>query len=796
MRAPSLRFLSSALASLLAVGCSTGGAVLDDRDAGDGGPRDGAPADGGADAPIFADATPDAVVPDAGPPCETTDPTPPADPIGGAWADRFANPGVAGDLPMVEAFAFGADDVVYVGGSFTGVGYQPASNVGVWDGGTGWAALGDGLPGRVHALAVDASGHLWAAHAGAGEYDTTHLSRFDGTSWTLVADADGSIQALATIGDVIYAGGSFTRIGGVGAQGVARLEGGTWSGWSELAPDGAIEAISAVAADDVCIGGQFTTLGALSARSAACWNGTAWEARSLNLEFYRGVFALAREPGTGTLFAAGDFMLDDTGVNGGSIARWVTDHWELVGGGVMSELGPGSTKEARGLGFAHGDLFVTGAFALVDPANPRPVNAAARWDGTQWNDLGGLFAEVGFGIDTTNSVALGVGPDGSVYFGGRFTRAGSLRVGHVVRWDGTYFSALRTPGERYEGIGGTVNALARQGSCATYVGGTFEYAGEVRANGIARYTRAGGYEALGDGVSGTVLDIAIADDGTVVAGGDFVDPGAGSAFRGIAYWDGTAWRGFGGGLDGTVYGVAIPDRALDEPFTVIAAGTMTVSGSTPIHGVGRWDGTQWVDLGAGLVGYPYSWDPTMRSSPTLYDVVLDPATGDVIIGGSFAEVGEGDAHVVTNNVARWDGTSWHAYGSGVGDDFGSVLHLTFWNGQLVATGSFHLEGSTVPAARWDGTAWQPLGTSGPDGYAIAAAEPVGPGLYAGGVFDLDGHAEHVAYFDGTTWSPLGAGLSDAVNALVYAPEGLYVGGGFDRAGTSAAVGIALYATAP
>lgn len=795
MRAGSLRFLSSALASLLALGCSCGGPVLDDRDGGN--DRDGAPADGGADAPIFADATPDTSAPDAGPPCDMSDPMPPADPTGGDWAHRFANPGVAGDLPIVEAFAFGAADLVYVGGDFAGVGYQPAPNVAAWDGATGWSPLGDGLPGRVHALAVDASGRLWAAHAAAGEYDTMHLSRFDGTAWTPIADAEGgAIRALATVGDVVYAGGSFTRIGGVDAAGLARLEAGTWSGWSHFVPDGAIEAISAVAVDDVCIGGGFTTLGGVDARSAACWNGTAWLPRSLNLEFYRGVFALAREPGTGTLFAAGDFMLDETNANGGSIARWVTDHWELVGGGLMSELGPGTTKEARGLGFAHGDLFVTGAFVLVDPADPRPVNAAARWDGTQWNDLGGLFAEVGFGIDTTNALALGVGPDGSVYFGGRFTRAGSLRVAHVVRWDGAYFTALRTPGERYEGIGGTVNALAREGTCAIYVGGGFEYAGEVHANGIARYTPTGGYEAMGDGVLGSVLDIAIAQDGTVVAGGDFVDPGAGTAFRGIAYWDGSAWRGFGAGLDSVVYGVAIPDRALDEPFTVIAAGSFTSSGTTPVTGVGRWDGTQWVDLGAGLLGYPYEWDPTMRATPTIYDVVLDPATGDVIIGGSFAEVGVGSAHVVTNNVARWDGTSWHAYGDGVGDAFGSILHLTFWNGSLVATGSFHLAGSTVPAARWDGTAWQPLGTSGPDGYAIAAAEPIGTGLYAGGIFDLDGHAAHVAYFDGTTWSGLGEGMSDAVNALVYAPEGLYVGGGFDRAGTSAAVGLALYATTP
>jgi hypothetical protein len=174
-------------------------------------------------------------------------------------------------------------------------------------------------------------------------------------------------------------------------------------------------------------------------------------------------------------------------------------------------------------------------------------------------------------------------------------------------------------------------------------------------------------------------------------------------------------------------------------------------------------------------------------------VVIDPETGDVIVAGNFAAIGEGAEAVDANNVARWDGTRWHAYGGGIGGLFGSVLSLAFFEGDLVAVGGFDLAGSPMPAARWDGTAWVALASTGPDAISLAAAEPVGGGLFVGGVFDVDGEPAHVAYFDGTAWSPLrGGGTSDLVEALVTTEEGLYVGGTFDRAGTVASVGVALF----
>lgn len=797
-RRSTLLSLCALLGASFTGGCGSG-PVLSDRDA-------GADAAGGDDAQVDGgrgDAGPPPV--DGGPECLHRDPSPPPDPTAGAWDERFANPGVGGDLPNVEAFAFDAAGHVYVGGSFTSAGYQAASNIAWWDGASGWHPMGAGLPGRVRAIAVAPDGDVLAAHAiDEHEYYATRISRWDGTTWTTVADVDGAtpedfdeaISELAFVGDTLFAVGSFAAIGGVAIDDVARFDGTTWVGYPGLAADGPVYAISATSLDDVCIGGQFESIAVTAARYVACWDGTAWQARSFPLEYYEGVLDLARRPADGVLVAGGNFMMEQPSDRGGSIAEWTGTEWALMGGGVMTELGAGTTYSVRGVGFAPHGMYIGGAFVLANPADPLPVHGAARWNGTGWDDIGGLFKEAGgISLDSSNVFSMAVGPDGSVYFGGLFTRAGSVRIAHVVRYDGTYWSGLRTPGETYEGVGGRVWALSREGACAIYVGGEFDYVGGVRANNIARYTREGGYEALGDGVIGGVTDLAGGRDGVLYAAGEFVDGDTGTELANVAVWNGSDWGALGPSVDGRVWAIALDQsRSPDQPDRVYVGGNFGMAGDRPARRIAMWDGTEWTDLGAGMDGFAYEWDPEAPSDPYVYDVIVDPETHDVIIGGAFQFIGEGDARIEAHNVARWDGERWHAYGDGLGDLFGKVLALTIHEGRVVAGGSFTTSGraSVSHVAVWSGTAWEAVGTGGPEGSSVAALESIGGALYAGGAFQLAGDDAHVAVWNGTAWSDLQAGMSDIVEALVVADEGVYVGGPFNRAGDSPSVGLALW----
>ncbi len=809
------------LSCVLALSACDDGPILIDADAGadgatpmhDGGPIDASSFDGGPlpDPDGGTDGGTDAGT-DAGPPCEELDPTAPIDPAGGAWLAEFNNPGVGGGTglrPGVGAFAFGADGNLYVGGNFTTAGYVSVSNVAAWHPASGWRALGDGLPMAVSHLTFGADGSLYAVHGQPGSSTAYRISRWDGTSWSTFADADGAIAELDAVGDRLIAVGSFTEIGGASHTGVAYYDGAAWQGYG-LAPNRGVQTVSATGPDDVCIGGQFNTLGVIEAQNIACWNGSTWEARSLPLAPPEtpsfpprpGVWNigdLQRDPADGSLVAGGNFRLDESETTGGGIARWTGSAWELIGGGVM-EYGPGGTGNVLGIAITPSGLYIGGAFrfanASMDPLTE--VNDAARWDGTRWHPMAsGLFAESGFGIGARPAAAgvVAATPDGgSVFFGGTMNRADTMSVGGVVRWDGTYWRGLRAAGERYYGLSGEARAFARRGTCEVYVGGDFIYAGEVRANSIARFTREGGYEALGDGVLGTVESIEVTREGLVYAAGNFVDE-SGTVLRNLAVWDGTEWVSVGGGVGDptdateTVRALAIGEgRGPDGADLVYVAGHFTSAGGERSSGFAMWNGSAWTDLGAGMRGHEIPTIPGNYADPRVTALLVDPDTGDLIVTGSFTAIGENDQHIETTNIARWDGSAWHAFGDGAGSAESPIISATLWSGRVAIARQF-VNDDPLRFAVWTGTEWEAIGTDQP-GYTIPSAiDGIGDSLFVAGGW-ADGR--HAAVFDGTGWHPLGDGTSDGTSAVLAIEGGVLYGGAFNRAGDTGSGGIGFW----
>jgi hypothetical protein len=77
---------------------------------------------------------------------------------------------------------------------------------------------------------------------------------------------------------------------------------------------------------------------------------------------------------------------------------------------------------------------------------------------------------------------------------------------------------------------------------------------------------------------------------------------------------------------------------------------------------------------------------------------------DVYVGGYFTAIDDTPAR----NVARWDGTAWHALGAGLPSTISSLVVDS--NGNLYA-GANTNSGVTqqdIPFARWDGMTWQAL----------------------------------------------------------------------------------------
>jgi hypothetical protein len=181
---------------------------------------------------------------------------------------------------------------------------------------------------------------------------------------------------------------------------------------------------------------------------------------------------------------------------------------------------------------------------------------------------------------------------------------------------------------------------------------------------------------------------------------------------------------------------------------------------------------------------------------------------EVYVGGQFTTAGGMPA----SRIARWNGSSWSALGSGVNN---SVWALAAFDEDgdgpgrpvLIAGGSFKLAGGVTVnnVARWDGSSWSALGAGmgGPssDVFALGVADldgdgPGAPVLHAGGYFTQAGGAgaNRVACWDGQAWSPLGSGISGGFDPFVSAfacfdedgdgpqPPALFVAGEFANAG--------------
>src|SRR5207249_4795897 len=95
--------------------------------------------------------------------------------------------------------------------------------------------------------------------------------------------------------------------------------------------------------------------------------------------------------------------------------------------------------------------------------------------------------------------------------------------------------------------------------------------------------------------------------------------------------------------------------------------------------------------------------------------------------------------VSANCIAKWNGSSWSALGSGLGvPSVSSVLALAASGSDLYAGGTFQTAGGSAATyiAKWNGSSWSALGSGmNNPAYALAVS---GSNLYAGGTFTTAG----------------------------------------------------------
>jgi hypothetical protein len=183
------------------------------------------------------------------------------------------------------ALAADSNGTLYAGGGFTDLGGDPAADNVAYKDGTGWHAMGSGgapcgcaVNTFVRSLAVAGTDVYVGTDATdvAGIVRADHVARWNGSAWSAVGanaattngwfPASTFINAIATSGSKIYAGGSFQNAdGNATADEVAVFDGATWA---PMGSDGAgngplggpVNALALFGGQAV-VGGNFTSAG-------------------------------------------------------------------------------------------------------------------------------------------------------------------------------------------------------------------------------------------------------------------------------------------------------------------------------------------------------------------------------------------------------------------------------------------------------------------------------------------------------------------------------------------------------
>jgi hypothetical protein len=331
-----------------------------------------------------------------------------------------------------------------------------------------------------------------------------------------------------------------------------------------------------------------------------------------------------------------------------------------------------------------------------------PIGAAPQAEGREIPTTAGDESWDGqFGILTPNGPVRAIAVSGTdVYMGGEFTLAAGVPANNIVKWNGTFWSALGP------GTNGTVYVITVSGT-DVYAGGAFT----TPFPHIAKFnTTLGFWQPLGSGVGSSVYAITVSGT-NVYVGGYFLDAGGVTAADRIALWNGSTWSALGSGLNGGVQAIAVSGTDVYAGGYFLNAG-----GVAAADYIAKWNGTTWSALGSSVNGAV---------------LALAASETDVYAGGDFSMAGG----ISAGYIAKWNGTAWSALGSG----------LNYYPNVIAAKGRDVYVGGLISQAggiwlnciaKWNGTAWSALG-SGADNQVFAITMS-GRYVYVGGYFQNTG----------------------------------------------------------
>ncbi len=482
-------------------------------------------------------------------------------------------------------------------------------------------------------------------------------------------------------------------------------------------------------------------------------------------------------------------------------------------GMAWREVGAGSASGGGGISNNAGDSRVPSLAVASDGATyaawedntgGSPEIYVRTLNGIYWDEVGSGSASGG-GISNTGTAlapSIAIAPDGTPYAAWEDYSNGNAEI-YVRAWDGSSWAEVGAGSASGGGISNNAGysnapsiAIAPDGM--PYVAWADSSSGfaeiYVRAWDGSTWAEVGAGSASGGGISNTgyayAPSIAIAPDGTPYL--SWADSSSGNNEIYMRRWDGSTWvevgtgSASGGGISNT--GIAIaPSIAVAPDGKPYVVWENNSGGDAEIY-VRTWDGSNWVEVGAGSASGGGISDNIGESNYP--SIGIAPDGTPYVAWEDYSNDWNAEIYVRT-----WDGGSWvevgagSASGAGISNDAGSTLPFLAIAPDGAPYTAWQSGGGEIYMRAWDGFGWAEVGVESAGGLGISnnpgsssdpslAFAPDGK-AYAAWEDDSGGNPEiFVRAWHGGNWVEVGAGSAS--------------GGGISRnAGTSSVPSIAI-----
>jgi trimeric autotransporter adhesin len=278
-----------------------------------------------------------------------------------------------------------------------------------------WSAVGNGVyGGYVNAMyANDSILYAGGTFIGPG----SHIAQWDGVSWSsLSSGINGDVYSLCIYKNNLYAGGYFSKVGGISAAGFVEWNGSNWIPW------GAFNTVTALdTANNFLYSSSYYS-------AITRFNGSIGWFMSGNINIQINKFILYKN----NLYVAGyGYKIGGGGLSYEGFLYQLklsgTSFTSILVGAFYSSS---NMPDLYTMAIHDSNLYIGGTF---DTVNGQVIHNIAVYNGNNFLPVGGSIN------GTVNALTQ---YNGKLYAGGYFDSAGTTRVNNVACWNDTLWTSL------------------------------------------------------------------------------------------------------------------------------------------------------------------------------------------------------------------------------------------------------------------------------------------------------------------------------------------------------------------